>query len=104
MEIRYAYSTKELFAKLRVFDVISDLESFQSYKNGRDSIIMKINHEQSQFWVELMLETLMNLHFKLVGKPLNEDVYGSYKWQNVYPPYSRLEVHLKQFTVAFHFQ
>lgn len=104
MEIRYAYSTKELFAKLRVFDVISDLESFQSDKNGRDLIIMKINHEQSQFWAELMTETLMNLHFKLVGKLINKDVYGIYKWQNVYPPYNRLEVHLKQFTVAFHFQ
>lgn len=99
MEVKYAYSTKELFAKLRVFDVISDLESF-----GRDQIVMKINNQQSEFWVELMTETLLNLHFKMVGKPLNGEAYGCYKWQNVYPPYSRLEVNLKLSSVAFHFQ
>ena len=104
MEFKYAYSTKELFGKLRIFDVISDVKVFKSLPNEEDEVVLTINNKQSEFWLELMTETLLNLHYKLVFKPNHNEKYGNYKWQKVYQPYNRLVVNLMQSTVAFRFQ
>ena len=103
MEVKFAYSTKELFAKLRIFDVISDVTEFTSHPNGKDKVILAINNKQSEFWVELMMETLLNLHYKLISKP-GHNKYGQYRWQNVYTPFRRLEVNLLRSSIAFRFQ
>ena len=104
MEYRYVSSTKELFAKLRIFDVISDVKLFASRPNEKNEVVLEINNKQSEFWVELMEETLLNLHYKLVSMPKHNERYGSYKWQNVYSPFRKLEVNLSQSTVTFRFQ
>ena len=103
MEYKYAYSTKELFAKLRIFDLIADVNNFSSKPSGRNQIDLAVNFEQSHLWKPVMVETLMNFHYKLKSQPQESD-YGKYCWLNVYSPYSRVEVNLSIESVVIHFQ
>lgn len=103
MEFKFAYSTKELFAKLRIFDVISDINNFSSVPNGKNEVDLALNNEQVQLWKPLMEETLMNFNYKLRSKP-RETEFGKYCWQNVYSPYSRVVVNLSRTSVVFYFQ
>ena len=113
MEYRYVNNIKEEFAKLRIFDVISDVKLFQNEAHQNDVIVFDLTVNQSTDWEKIMKETLFCFHFKLkhfkISKTFQKipnflEIYGNYEWKNVYPPYRELEVILASTSITFKFQ
>ena len=113
MEYRYVNNIKEEFAKLRIFDVISDVKLFQNEAHQNDVIVFDLTVNQSTDWEKIMKETLLSFHFKLkhfkISKTFQKipkflEIYGNYEWKNVYPPYQELEVILASTSITFKFQ
>jgi len=100
MEFRYVNNINPLFSKLKVFDVIENVDEFTE-----SAIDFKISPDQSKFMCQIIEETLLNLHYRLKKFPPSGNYTdGLYLWENVYEPYSRLVVHLKATFLSFRFQ
>lgn len=102
MEYKYVANIKELFAKLRVFNVITDVDTFSSIPGDYGEISLKFNNGKQEFLTEVLHETLLNLNYKLLERIVKNE-YQVFNWQFVYPRYKRLQVIMSDTKVTMRF-
>ena len=104
MEFLHFSSVNQLFAKLRVFDLILGLKTFEVEKNGWDKVSFDVDELQARLWVEVSTDVLENMHYKCHGPPHRNAIDTIYKWQNVYSPFTKLLVCINDNCVTFIFK